>query len=92
MEAKQVAEQEAKRAEFVALKAVKEAEARVSLARGDAEAQRLLRQNLTPELLQRQAIEQWNGDLPFIVGNDRTNALDLKQLLDTSRVLNPQPK
>ncbi|MBW4471469.1 MAG: prohibitin family protein [Stenomitos rutilans HA7619-LM2] len=92
VEAKQVAEQEAKRAEFVALKAVKEAEARVHLARGDAEAQRLLRENLTPELLQRQAIEKWNGNLPFIIGSDGTKVLDLKQLIETSRILNAQPK
>ncbi|MBW4694961.1 MAG: prohibitin family protein [Lyngbya sp. HA4199-MV5] len=92
VEAKQVAEQEAKRAEFVALKAVKEAEARVNLAKGDAEAQRLLRENLTPELLQRQAIEKWNGNLPFIVGGDGTKVLDLKQLIETSRSLNAQPK
>ena len=81
VEAKQVAEQEAKRAEFVALKASKEAEAKVNLARGEAEAQRLLRENLTPELLERQAIEKWNGELPFIVGGDGTKVLDVKQLL-----------
>lgn len=92
VEAKQVAEQEAKRAEFVALKAVREAEARVNLARGDAEAQRLLRETLTPELLQRQAIERWNGNLPFIVGGNGNNLLDLKQLIETSQRLSSQPK
>lgn len=90
VEAKQVAEQEAKRAEFIALKAVKEAEARVYLARGDAEAQRLLRDTLTPELLQRQAIERWNGNLPFIVGGEGAKLLDLKQLIDISRITGGQ--
>ena len=88
VEAKQVAEQEAKRAEFIALKAVKEAEAKVNLAQGEAEAQRLLRENLTAELLQRQAIEKWNGNLPFIVGGEGAKLLDLKQLIQTSQQLN----
>jgi regulator of protease activity HflC (stomatin/prohibitin superfamily) len=86
VEAKQVAEQEAKRAEFVAQKAVKDAEARVNLARGDAEADRLLRENLTPELLQRQTIEKWNGNLPFIVGGDTPQLLDVNQLIQTSQM------
>ncbi len=81
VEAKQIAEQEAKRAEFVALKATKEAEARVNLARGEAEAQRLLGETLTPELLQRQTIEKWNGSLPVIVGREGPSLLNLSQWL-----------
>ncbi len=69
VEAKQIAEQEAKQAEFIALKAIKEAEAKVNLARGEAETHRLLRDGLTPEILQRKAIEKWDGKLPLIVGN-----------------------
>jgi regulator of protease activity HflC (stomatin/prohibitin superfamily) len=84
VEAKQVAEQEAKRAEFVALKAAREAVARVNLAKGEAEAQQLLREGLTPELLQKQAIEKWNGNLPLIVGEDSTKLIDLKQLIKIS--------
>lgn len=82
VEAKQIAEQEAKRGEFLALKAVKEAEAKVNLAKGEAEVQRLLRDNLTPELLERQAIEKWNGKLPLIVGDGSKNLLDLRKLVD----------
>ncbi|MDF5715359.1 MAG: prohibitin family protein [Rhizonema sp. NSF051] len=77
VEAKQIAEQEAKRAGYMALKASKQAEATVNLAKGEAEAQRLLRDSLTPELLQRQAIEKWNGTLPLIVGNGEQRYLDL---------------
>ena len=65
VEAKQIAEQEAKKAGFVVLKALKEAEIKVNLARGEAEAQRLLRQDLTSEILIKQAIEKWNGNLPL---------------------------
>ncbi|MEG3988145.1 prohibitin family protein [Microcoleus sp. S28C3] len=82
VEAKQIAEQEAKRGEFLALKAVKEAEAKVNLAKGEAEVQRLLRDNLTPEFLQRQAIEKWNGKLPMIVGDGGKNLLDLRKLVE----------
>ncbi len=61
VEAKQIAEQEAKRAGFMAIKAAKEAQAKVNLAQGEAEVNRLLRDNLTTEILERQAIEKWNG-------------------------------
>jgi len=84
VEAKQIAEQEAKRGEFLALKAVKQAEAKVNLAKGEAEVQRLLRDNLTPELLERQAIEKWDGKLPLIVGDGGKNLLDLRKLGERS--------
>lgn len=68
IEAKQVAEQEAKKAQFIADKAVKDAEAIVNAAKGQAEAQRVVQISLTPELLQKLAIERWNGALPVYVG------------------------
>ncbi|WP_421657406.1 prohibitin family protein [Leptothermofonsia sp. ETS-13] len=70
IEAKQIAEQEAKQAEFIALKAKKEAEAEINRARGQAEAQRLQRQTLTAELLQKQAIEKWDGRFPTVMGSN----------------------
>ena len=81
VEAKQIAEQEAKRADFIAQKAVKQAEATVNLARGEAEAQRLLRENLTPEILEKETIEKWNGSLPLVIGDRSTNLLDLTKLI-----------
>lgn len=84
VEAKQVAEQEAKQAEFIAQKAIKEAEARVNWARGEAEAQRLIKATLSPELLQKQAIDKWNGTLPLMVGDRNHKFLDLNQLVPTS--------
>lgn len=81
VEAKQIAEQEVKRAEFVALKAIQEAEARVNLARGEAEAQRLLKDSLTSELLQKQMIEKWNGKLPLLTGSDTNKVVDLNPLI-----------
>ena len=80
VEAKQIAEQDAKRAGFITLKTLQQAEAQVNLARGEAEADRVLRENLTPELLQRQAIEKWDGKLPLIV-EDSTKLLDLSKFV-----------
>ncbi len=81
VEAKQVAEQEAKKTEFFAQKAIKEAEIKVNLAKGEAEAQRLLKDNLTPELLQKQFIDKWNGSLPLIIGDKGTKLVDLNQYI-----------
>lgn len=70
VEEKQIAEQEVKKAEFIALKALKQAEAKVNLAHGEAEVYKLLRDGLTTKLLQKQAIEKWNGKLPLIMGKE----------------------
>lgn len=81
VEAKQIGEQEAKRAEFVAQKATKEAEAKVNIAKGEAEAQRLVGETLSPDLLQKQAIEKWDGSMPKIVGNNGVRLFDLSQFV-----------
>lgn len=70
IESKQIAEQEAKQAEFIALKAKQEAAEEINRARGQAEAQRLQRQTLTPDLLQKQAIEKWDGRFPTVMGGN----------------------
>lgn len=70
IEAKQIAEQEAKQAEFIAKRATQEAQAEINRAKGQAEAQKLLRLTLTPELLQKQAIEKWDGHFPTVMGGN----------------------
>lgn len=55
----------------------------MNLAKGEAEVQRLLRDNLTAELLERQAIEKWNGKLPLIVGDGSKNILDVRKLFNS---------
>jgi prohibitin 1 len=67
IEQKQIAEQEAKKAEYDAIKASKEAEAEVNRAKGTATAQQLLRQSLNKELLEKQAIEKWDGKFPTVM-------------------------
>jgi prohibitin 1 len=70
IESKQIAEQQAKQADYEALKATKQAEAEVNRAKGQAESQRLMRQTLTPQLLQKQAIEKWNGNFPQVMSGN----------------------
>jgi regulator of protease activity HflC (stomatin/prohibitin superfamily) len=77
VEAKQIAEQDAKRAGFLAIRASKEAEAKVNLAKGDAEVQRLIDTTLTPKLLRKQAVDKWNGKLPLIMGDQNLKLLEL---------------
>ena len=70
VEEKQIAEQRAQRAVYVAREAEQEAEATVNRAKGQAEAQRLLRETLNAELLQKQAIEKWDGKFPLVLGGN----------------------
>jgi regulator of protease activity HflC (stomatin/prohibitin superfamily) len=85
VEAKQIAEQEARRAGFIAQKALKKAEAKVNLAKGEAEANRLIQASLTPEILQRQTLKKWNGHLPLIVDSGSQKILDINELIKYSQ-------
>ncbi len=67
VEQKQVAEQRAKQASYEAVKAENDATAEINRARGQAEAQKMLRLTLSPELLQLKALEKWNGVLPTMM-------------------------
>lgn len=67
----QIAKQQAAKAQQDLERVKIEAESAIQKAQGDAEAQRLQQQTLSPELLrkyeidaQRAAIERWNGQLP----------------------------
>lgn len=64
IEQKQIAEQKAKQAEYTAQQATQEANAQINRARGQAEAQRLTMQTLTPAILQKMAIDKWDGAFP----------------------------
>ncbi len=70
IEAKQIAEQQAKQADYEALKAEKTAQAEINRAKGQAEAQRLQKLTLTPALLQKEAITKWDGKFPMVMGGD----------------------
>jgi hypothetical protein len=62
----------------MAIKAAKEAEAKVNLARGEAEAQGLIQATLNNELLKKQTIEKWDGKLPLVMGSDTSKVLELE--------------
>jgi regulator of protease activity HflC (stomatin/prohibitin superfamily) len=66
IEQKQVAEQQAQQAKYLAEKATNEAAAKVAEAKGQAEAQSIVQASLTPELLQKMSIDKWNGVLPQV--------------------------
>lgn len=82
VEQKQVAQQDAlraqeelRRAQIEAqqqvARAEAEAEAKVAVAQAEAEALRLQREVISPELLQLRFIERWNGIMPqFMTGNE----------------------
>jgi prohibitin 1 len=81
VEAKQVAEQQVKRAEYETIRAQRMADAKVFLAKGQAQAQQLLQAGLTPEVLEHEAIEKWNGHLPLVIGNEAIGRFDFKSLI-----------
>lgn len=78
IESKQVAAQQAEQAKYNVEKAKNNAEAQVAEATGQAQAQSLLKQTLTPEILQKQAIEKWDGKLPAYLGSGTVFNIPLK--------------
>jgi len=75
VEDKQVAEQQAMMSEKLVVKAKRDAEQQIAKSRGEAEALRMQREQVTPTLIelrkvdaQLKAIEKWNGVLPGYVG------------------------
>lgn len=78
IEAKQIAEQQKEQAQYVADKAIKDAEAMVNRAKGQAESQRLLQASLTPAMIQKMYIEKWNGVLPTVQGSGQNTLLNMK--------------
>jgi regulator of protease activity HflC (stomatin/prohibitin superfamily) len=80
VEAKQIAEQDAKKAGFAVLKATKEAEAKVSRAKGEAQAQEIIHATLTPDILQKEAISRWDGKLPIMMDKNDIKLFDLTKL------------
>ncbi len=67
IEAKQVAAQEAERAQF-----------NLERARLDAEAQNAQKQSLSAELLQKYAIDKWDGKMPQYVGGESVFNIPLR--------------
>lgn len=68
IERKQVAQQRALQAQYELDQARVLANQRIVEATAQAQAQKLLQQTLTPEIIQQQAIARWDGHLPAVVG------------------------
>ena len=68
IEQKVIAEQRVKQAEFEVKEATQRAQAKIAEAKGLAEAQILQKASLTSEYLQLEAIKNWDGKLPQVVG------------------------
>jgi regulator of protease activity HflC (stomatin/prohibitin superfamily) len=68
IERKQVAQQRALQAQYELDQAKVVAQQRIVEATAQAQAQKLLQQTLTPEIIQQQAIARWDGHLPAVVG------------------------
>ncbi|QHT59082.1 prohibitin family protein [Paenibacillus lycopersici] len=86
IEAKQVAQQQALKAENDLKRVQIEAQQKVAQAQADAESLKLKKQEVTPELIQlkqievqEQAVEKWDGKLPSVTGG-ATPFIDLNGL------------
>jgi regulator of protease activity HflC (stomatin/prohibitin superfamily) len=81
IEAKQVAEQDSKKAVYVAIEAENMAKAKVNAARGEAEANRLKALTITPKVLSLEWIKKWDGSLPRVTaGSSQGFILNLNSL------------
>lgn len=77
IERKQVAEQEAKQASYNAQRATEDAKAAVNKAKGEAEANALKLKTLTPMLIQYEATQKWNGQLPTMMSGNTVPFLNI---------------
>ena len=68
IEAKVIAEQRVKQAEFEVKEATQRAQSKIAEAKGLAEAQTLQKATLTQEFLQLEAIKKWDGKMPQVTG------------------------
>ena len=68
-------------AETSVIKAQAEADVKLIEAEATAKANELLTESLTEDILQKLAIEKWDGKMPTVI-SDGSNILDLTGLVD----------
>ena len=78
IEAKAVAEQEAETAKKQLEKAKIEAEKKIVEAQGEADANKLLEQSLSKEVIMQKFIDKWNGQLPSTMTGDSIPFINIK--------------
>lgn len=72
IEAKQAQAQNTEREAQVTLQKKEQAAQAIETARGQAEANRLLTESLSPEIVRLRAVEKWDGKLPTVSGAEGT--------------------
>lgn len=80
IEQKQIEEQNVQKQEYLRQQAVKHAEQAVARAEGEAKANMLVRQSLSAELLQFEALKKWDGVLPTVVSSGAMPFIVNKQI------------
>lgn len=78
IESKQIAEQQTKQAHYESERAKVDAEASVNKARGAAESQKLIQSSLTPSMLQKLALDKWDGKFPQVMGPGALPFINIK--------------
>lgn len=78
IDAKNTAVQNALKVENEKKAAIAEAEKVVAAAKGKADANRILQQSITPELIQLKAVEKWDGKLPLSTSGNTLPFLKLQ--------------
>ena len=78
IDAKNTAVQNALKVENEKKAAIAEAEKEVAAAKGKADANRILQQSITPELIRLKAVEKWDGKLPLSTSGNTLPFLELK--------------
>jgi prohibitin 1 len=69
VEQKQIAEQNAKKAEYLVKQSIQEAQAEIERAKGQSEAQEILKSSIDDKIIQLKALEKWDGKMPQVVGS-----------------------
>ena len=78
IDAKNTAVQNALKVENEKKAAIAEAEKVVAAAKGKADANRILQESITPELIQLKAVEKWDGKLPLSTSGNTLPFLKLQ--------------
>lgn len=85
IEAKQVAQQESAKQQYILSRARTEAQTAITIARGEAEANRIKARALNSsggeKVLAREWIQKWDGKLPAVTGGNGGNIIDIRSLM-----------
>lgn len=88
IEAKQTAQQNALKAEQDLQRIKVEAQQQIEQAKAEAEAYKLKSQEITPQMIQMEYINKWDGKLPAVV-SDGTNLMDISGMVGSENTDEP---